>query len=259
MRCKQNLVHFGTAKKPKPTYANPKGTLKIAKCATSNTYVYSWMDSAGVYFIDPMTGPGRVKTIYRKNAQGIPVPYQVPEFIGLYNDYMHGVDVFDQVRKMFGCDLTHATKKYTVRVFEILFSMILAQAYNIHRAVHKNNPYALLTHTDFKMSLIRGLLQHHIVRPPQQQAPTVTHALAQHAQGTNSDGTQRRKVGECRGCSGVHPDGRRYNRGTTWFCIQCNGAFFHPDCFTRYHAIYPVTPPVQRVRRRANDDATEHV
>jgi hypothetical protein len=58
----------------------------------------------------------------------------------LFNMYMHAVDVFDQARKLFGCDLGNGIRKWTVRAFEILFSMRLSQANSIHRAVHKNNP-----------------------------------------------------------------------------------------------------------------------
>jgi len=41
-------VLFGNAKRPKPSRANPKGSVKAAKTA-DGIYMYSWMDSAAVY------------------------------------------------------------------------------------------------------------------------------------------------------------------------------------------------------------------
>ena len=65
-------------------------------------------------------------------------------FVLAYNMYRHAVDVFDQIRKAFGVDLQTATRKYTVRMFKILWSMCLAQSYNVYRHVHKDNPARLL-------------------------------------------------------------------------------------------------------------------
>ena len=64
------LVRIGSATKPRPTIANPKGTLRMAKKTGSDVYIYSWMDSALVYFIDNMYGPGHSAVIHRKNSQG---------------------------------------------------------------------------------------------------------------------------------------------------------------------------------------------
>ena len=124
------------------------------------------MDSSGVYFIDPMFGPGHQAAISRKNAQGLRMVFQVPLFILRYNEKMHSVDVVDQIRKAFAVDLSHATRKYTVRMMEILFSMILAQGYNLHRTVHKDYPDILKSAHKYKLSLLTGLLRHPIVTIP---------------------------------------------------------------------------------------------
>ncbi len=104
--------------------------------------------------------------------------------ISLYNKYMHGVDVFDQIRKLFGIDLAHPTKKYTVRVFEILYLMILGQANNICRHFHANTRREL-SHTEFKIAFIKGFLNHHVVRAPAVGTVLPVHKLCQFPQGSS--------------------------------------------------------------------------
>ncbi len=65
-----SIVHIGTAKRPKPSVANPKGTLRIAENHEYTMYIYSWMDSSLVFFIDPMFGPAQKATITRKASNG---------------------------------------------------------------------------------------------------------------------------------------------------------------------------------------------
>lgn len=245
------LVYFGTSKHPRPTNAFPKGCLKMAKKTGENVYCYAWMDSAGVYFIDPVAGPGVVQSITRRNAIGTPIEYRVPAMIAMYNQYMHGVDVFDQVRKMFGCDLTHATKKYTVRVFEILFSMILGQAYNIHRYIHKDTIKSV-SHTQFKGSVLKGFLNSYVVSPMLNADDFSTHSLVQYPPGsaTGNDNSNRRKQVACRACSNLNADGsRNTNRRTSFYCQECKVGF-HPACFTILHSVSSTSrmTPAKRLR-----------
>lgn len=85
------------------------------------------MDSAGDYFTDSCLGPGSSSDIQRRNSQGVAVTHRVPPLIEEYNKYISGVDVVDQIKKDVGVDTLHATKKYTVRMFEVLWSMVLSQ------------------------------------------------------------------------------------------------------------------------------------
>jgi hypothetical protein len=231
-----NQIFFGEAKRPKPSRAFPKGSLKMSFNETAKVYEYAYMDSAGVYFIDPIYGPGEQSQIYRKDNTGERITYLVPKLISTYNKYMHGVDVFDQIRKLFGVDLAHPTKKYTVRVFEILFSMILGQGYNIYRHLHANTRRAL-SHTEFKIAVIKGFLNHHTVRTqaPGGGAVLPVHKLCQFSPGSYSDGSQKRNRMMCRECPNTTENGKKnYKRKTNWYCDQFKVAF-HPDCFQTFH------------------------
>jgi hypothetical protein len=216
----------------------PKGSLNIAKRSGKDIYEYSWMDSCGVYFIDCSHGPGNSKQILRKNPQGQLIPFQVPAMIGEYNKFMGGVDVFDQVRKKNGNDVQHATMKYTVRMFEILWSMCLSQAYNVYRHVNKNRRQRQKNPTEFKIDVIIGLLN----RPEvvNAAAPVVDpnlHILEQTLPGSKGDGTRRRKFGKCRGCPNkivVNGSLVENQRVTAYHCTKCK-VFFHPECFSKWH------------------------
>jgi hypothetical protein len=235
---KTDLINFGNAKHPKPTTANPKGALKIAKCIGHDIYEYAWMDSCGVYFIDSSHGPGNTQEIFRKDRQGNPIPYQVPAMIGEYNKFMGGVDVFDQVRKKNGNDVQHATKKYTVRMFEVLWSMCLSQAYNVYRYVNKNRKTRQKNPTQFKIDVIKGLLSHpEVVNAPGPVIDPEQHILEQTKPKSRGDGSNRKKVGKCRECSNTTEMGNRCveaTRRTTYYCSKCK-VFFHPECFNSWH------------------------
>ena len=245
-------VQIGSAKKPKPTRANPKGTLRIAQNHEDHVYIYSWMDSALVYFIDPMYGPGKTSFISR-TLKKVVTDFLVPQFIHFYNKYMHAVDVVDQQRKLFGVDLLNATRKFTVRIFEIMWSFILVQAYNVYRNVHLNTARSL-THTEFKVAIFKAILKSHVVsRIPiaddEVFATWKTHKLYLYPAGTRKDGTNRRQHRSCVFCPNHNPDGtRNYKRSSVYYCKSCDKCL-HVLCHGPYHDekfAQLVSPPAKK-------------
>ena len=85
---------------------------------------------------------------------------------------MHDADVWDQIRKDLGIEVAHRTGKWTVRMLEICWSMIMAQGYNVYRY---NNalPQPRLSSHQFKLANILGLLNHQVVNGPQVASPEV--------------------------------------------------------------------------------------
>ena len=156
--------------------------------------------------------------------------------VPLMIEYMGGVDMFDQIRKEFGCDLVHPTQKWTVRLFEVLHSMILAQSYNIHRALHDGDRKRHLSHNDFALSVVRGLLANPVVTPVTVPPVNSVHKLAELPPMSREGATRnRRRRYFCRECPRLKNDGHRNsNRLTSWYCRTCDVAF-HPDCFVKYH------------------------
>jgi len=226
-----DVVYFGTARTIRPSLTHPKGTLRIAKKVGSWIFEYAWIDSAAVYFIDCALGPGEFNNIHRRNHLGDPVPYPVPQMIVEYNKFMGGVDVFDQVRKCFGVDTLHATSKYTLRMFEVLWSMAVSQAYNVYRYVNLARRARQMNQTKFKTSVIKGLLNHPVVGL--MLAVPLEHNLVQFDGGTRPDGSNRRIYYDCRFCPN-NIENEKHNRHTTWYCTECKVAF-HPGCFVVWH------------------------
>ena len=233
-----DLVYFGAGKRPVPSTARPKGSLKCAKKVGEDIYEYGWMDSTAVYFIDSCLGPGFAAQILRRNSQGVPIPYQVPSMIAEYNKFTGGVDVFDQIRKGFGVDTLHATKKWTVRMLEILFSVIMSQSYSVRRYVSRARRGNLKSPTEFKIDVIKGLLNHLTVRG-QDPVPVVVEErhLKQFEPGSSGDGSGRRKQLDCRECSNSTDVGdkrKKESRHTPYYCTACKVSF-HPECFAKWH------------------------
>lgn len=171
------------------------------------------------------------------------------------------MDVFDQIRKAFGVDLQNATRKYTVRMFKILWSMCLAQSYNVYRHVHKDNPARLLGQLmECKIAVFRGLMRHPIVNPVQEHANDAfgvwrQHRLRMHAIGTRDGNSNRRLKAECRYCPNVDPltGKRKRDRATVYYCDICQIAL-HPECHIPYHerlAANGMTPPSRTLTPRA--------
>jgi hypothetical protein len=235
-------IRFGNAKRPKPSRANPKGAYKAAKTA-DNIYMYSWIYSAAVYFVDSAYGSGSMQPIQRKDQNGQRVNFVVPAAIPEYNNGMHGADVWDQIRKDFGIDLLHPTSKWTLRIFEIFWSLITTQAYNIYRHNNKNNVQRQLNQHQFKLAIILGLLNHPVVvGPPTPPANAQSqHQICQWPVGSRGVDDVRRFHSDCRQCPRILPDGTRNNsRITSFYCSSCMVGL-HPECFAKYHEGKPNT------------------
>ena len=245
-----NLIHFGTGTIARPTRANPKGALKMIKMINNDIYFYGYMDSAGVYFVDSCLGAGNRGRISRKNSDGVSINYDVPEAIAAYNKNMGGVDVFDQIRKDMGVDTRHGTIKWTARMFEGLWSMILTQAYNVYCYVNANAKSKHLTPASFKISVFKGMLNCPVVRDVNFLGLVdQRHILKKFEEGSRTEGDTRRRRLDCRYCPTYeHRNGKRkrVQRSSTWYCTVCKVGF-HPECFVRWHLEKSLTyvPPRQ--------------
>ena len=166
------------------------------------------------------------------------MPFQVPSMIAEYNKFMGGVDAFDQIRKGFGVDTLHATKKWTLRMLEKLFFMIMSQAYNVHRYVNRARKTRLRSPTEFKIDVIKGLLNHLVVRG-QDPVPVQAgqHHMRQFPEGSRANPGTSRRQGDCRQCVNSYDLGEmreRKPRRTSYYCNICK-VCFHPECFTTWH------------------------
>ena len=228
-------------KAPKPSRNNPRGTLRVAHHRDNGIHMYGWMDNGAVYFLDS-TQRGSEMVQIKRRIGGTHQCFQVPQAIKKYNQYMGGVDVFDQIRTgPYGTDTEGRTNKWTIRFHEIMWSFLVAQTYNIYRHLHKNDEVAL-DHHEFAANLAMKLIQkpwnrthlRTLIMPAGQAVRG--HKMKQtvpHSRIGVSD--KRRLSGRCRFCPNKNDDGSKFCRETSFWCIKCC-VFLHPQCFESWHS-----------------------
>ena len=149
------------------------------------------------------------------------------------------------------------TRKWTVRYYEVLWSMILAQSYNLYRFLHANQAALTLNPNAFKILVIKGLLDiAEAVPSPVPDAPiTATravcraHVLTYFPEGSRVGDSSRTQKVVCRNCPtsivSINKSIRNY-RYTIAYCPACKVGF-HPQCFTEWHEKHkPNYPPWKR-------------
>ena len=109
--------------------------------------MYWWMDNGAVYFMDSTQRGSEMVQIQRR-VGGQYQYFQVPQVIRKYNQYMGGVNVFDQVRTgPYNTDTEGRTNKWTIKFHEIMWSFLVAQPYNIYRHLYKDDGKVRHHHT----------------------------------------------------------------------------------------------------------------
>lgn len=74
--------------------------------------------------------------------------------------------------------------QWAVRMFEILSSMPLGEAYKIHRDLHSTDPARKMGRSALNASIVRGPLSHNVVCPPMNAPNSMIHNLRQHEEGS---------------------------------------------------------------------------
>ena len=162
---------------------------------------------------------------------------------------MPGVDVVDQMRKIFSVVLSHRTGKWTVRFAEVLCSFLLGEGYNIHRHLHAANPQKRHSHHQFKVSVTRGLLSHPIVHAVLTFKMNIVFLCT--SQGVVGMETIEEKI---RNADNAHTSSASLR--IPYYCNKCKIGL-HPECFGAYHAergVFFSPSPGGRKRNRANRD-----
>ena len=267
-----NFLKMTNAKAPKPTIAWPKGNILYGYCKENGVlnlregqvYIYSYMDSSLVYFMDTVYGPNEVTMMSRKNRDGTVFENQVPKAIARYNSCMGGVDTSDQIRNAkTSFVMDHSSKKWTIRVFLGMIDIAYANAYNIYR-MHQ------LTNTDqhgfkykYECDLARAMCDYkNVTRPEAKQGlgEGGNHRLQKIEEWTGEGKNRRRIRYTCSNCP--HRIDGKVNkaRQTTFHCPEC-GVYLHETCFAAYHKLngYEMfkqddettfITPIERQRRR---------
>lgn len=221
----------------KPTRICPKGTVRSSRTADNRIYIFSWMDNGPVYLLDTVYGAERAVVTRRdgRERRG----YEVPKAFGAYNTHMGGVDRFDQIRTGFyGLEMHHRCTKWTVRAYESMFNMALANAFAVFRHF-AGETGATASHHDFLLEVASKFLRNVYVEGPRTRGLATPrpianrHTLKRHPPGSDSArrAGNRRKRRCCVHCRHAPANQRR----TSFFCVEC-GVSLHPQCDAEYHS-----------------------
>lgn len=255
----------------RPTRNTPRGTVRYAHDPDTSIHIYGWMDSGAVYLLDTFHGP-QVERLTRRVGAAIQ-EFELPVACNRYNQNMNGVDRYDQIRTgYYGIEMSGRTAKWTVRAYEALFNMAIANAYALHKHLH-GGLESEEDHCNFMLQVAREFLDNKYDEPVQPRGvrrahtagniphqgdgdlDTVRHSLAQFPTGTRGP-TRRRRL-DCAACPRRVNGMRDYTRRTSYYCNSC-GVGLHPECFEQYHANLTTHTPKRRrqlIENTAADNA----
>jgi hypothetical protein len=251
-------------KHPKPSRANPKGTLQYAQSADGIVQEYAWMDTAACYFIDTVYGGNDKVIVERKSKElrGEKVPFEVPRAIKDYNEFMGGADTNNfHSMGFYSLERNRRCTKWTVRYMECLLSRLMAQAFIIGNIVNGRTR----SRSEFQQQLFSDLFFGTLYAAEKRNGrdapghPDVEHILIQTPVGsrnTNDPHCLRRYRGLCVMCphrsEGQKKGFKNGARGTHWYCSHCLVPL-HPNCCAEYHANLPAQTQIPEPRQVYKD------
>mgnify|MGYP001091187854 CR=1 FL=1 len=236
MRVDRGVPGFVKLASKKPTQRCPKGTVLHSHSRDNSIHIYGWMDNGPVYILDTVFGPADHALTRREGArQNV---YMVPKACAVYNEFMGGVDKYDQVRTgYYGTEMSGRCAKWTTRLYEALVTMAMANGYALHRAT-RDEP---MKHWQYVLTIAEALMNNVFTQQRDTRAARaeladeagVVHTLKQHPPGTAGVGNKRKRLC-CVQCPNKVGGRRDHKRRTQYYCPECDVAL-HPECSDLYH------------------------
>ena len=168
-----------------------------------------WRDRKTIPFINTTCEPSKQTIVMRKKKDGSRIIVSCPQSVQLYNSYMGGVDVADQLRKAYS---KRKSKKWWLPVFYFLVDVSVVNSYILHHET-PHTPKPILK--EFILELSTELMSSHCSRKCSAQSsldvPLSACLCGRHFPSRNG------KLGQCRICS---KDGIR--RRVVYCCLECD-------------------------------------
>ena len=222
-----------------PTNLKNKKTLKQhlkkgdhrSQIVSPGVQCFMWMDKKVVPFINTICNPSSLTTVKHKKKDGSTVNVSCPLSVQLYNKYMGGVDMADQLRKAYSC--RRRSRKWWLPLFYFMVDISVVNSYILHR----DTPHeSKLTIKEFILELATELMSCDSIRKrpagvlpqPSLDAPPSARFCERHFPSRSENKRQ------CRICS---KDGIR--RRVVYCCLDCDpkGPVFlcAEPCFRLFH------------------------
>ena len=139
----------------------PRGSFDWLVCQSTGIRTLVWNDNSLVSMISTFGNPS---TTYFCDRRGVkdkktgkkkPVQVQIPTIIHLYNQYMGGVDLHDQIRGVYSVEDVVRTKFWYKKLFLGLLGISLTNAFLLWKNIR--GPAVSSTHVEFMDRLIGSL------------------------------------------------------------------------------------------------------
>ena len=197
---------------------------------SGNLVATAWKDNKVVNIVSTLADPSEHTTVDRQQKDGTQVAVSCPMCVALYNKYMGGVDLGDQLRGSYHVRLKN--RKNYKYVFWFLFDVAITNSYILHSFDVSSSQ---VDHKAFRLKLAEQLIgdcmsRKSLGRPRKRPRPTPH--LPTHS-----------KSRRCVYCRDKRSPPRR--KESVWVCTACEG---HPqlcltgrddgsDCFRLWHGL----------------------
>ena len=200
--------------------------------STKSVAVSVWQDNQPVVVVASNCDPSSSTTVQRRKKDGTISTIPCPMSINLYNKYMGGVDLNDQLRGYYS--VRSKGRKFYKYIWWFLFDVTITNSYILCKH------YTSLTNCsvqDFRTQLAKSLIGEYNGRKrrgrPSITAPSTQRFCSSHFPSRND------KKNRCYFC--YH--NRRERHETIWYCKTCNQHLCHngrdDDCFLLFHTRHP--------------------
>ena len=199
-----------------------------------NITIAVWQDNKPVSLLATNVDPTKTASVNRKNKDGSSRTIPCPETPLLYNRYMGGVDLNDQLRGYY--QLRMKGRKYYKYIFWFLVDLAITNAY----ILCKHHTHLQITSTkDFRVDLAKALIgTYHSRKRPGRPSATPAPKRFKLADHFPRKGTESGESGHrCHHCRVHH----KRRRESVWYCDTCDKYLCHTgrdgDCFLEHHQL----------------------
>ena len=195
-----------------------------------NITIYLWQDTKPVVIVSSNAQPDSVTKVNRKIKDGSSKVIDCPAAVQMYNTYMGGVDLNDQLRNYY--NYSFKSRKFYRYIFFFFFHLSITNSFLLTK--HFSTTISVRNIKQFREKLALSLIgtynsrkrsRRSLVPPTSVKRPTLLHFPLRGSE------TVRR----CYYCA--HTLKRR--RQTVWHCRECDLFLCHngteDDCFYLYH------------------------
>ena len=213
------------------TKMKKKGSLRRGDCEvvqSGNIVISLWQDTRPVLCIYNNAQPTDTVTVSRKQKNGSTIYIPCPKAIKMYNTYMGGVDLNDQLRRYYNFNMK--SRKSYKYIFFFLFQLAITNSYILCKQYSNLDIRCIKKFREvLAMELIGTYNSRKRAGRPSASSvskkPSLSHFPMRGAEKTH----------RCHYCSHT----RKKRRETIWHCRECNLFLCHKgeenDCFYMYH------------------------